>query len=75
MLALLAGQSDNITFPKAAFVNILNKQIAKHVRPLTKKHRGKRLREAKPLMTTDSIWQDAGATFSCERATLGGKQL
>lgn len=56
--AFAAEQSDIVTFPKAVLVHMLNKQITKHVRPPTKKHRGKRLREAKPLLTTASVWQE-----------------
>lgn len=38
------------------FQHILDKQIAKHVRPPTKKHRGKRLRQSKPVITTAATW-------------------
>lgn len=51
-----------VTLPRAVFAHMLNKSLGKHVRPPTKKHRGKKLRESKPIMTTMDIWQEQFAT-------------
>mmetsp|Transcript_18478 Transcript_18478/g.46278 ORF Transcript_18478/g.46278 Transcript_18478/m.46278 type:complete len:117 (+) Transcript_18478:27-377(+) len=46
-----------VQLPQSVFEHMLNKNIIKHVRPPTKRHRGKRLRQSKPILTTESTWQ------------------
>lgn len=47
-----------VKIPRAVFNHMLDKSLAKHVRPPTKKHRGKKLRQSKPILTTAGIWQE-----------------
>lgn len=51
-----------VALPRAVFTHMLNKALAKHVRPPTKRHRGKKLRQSKPIMTTADIWQEQLST-------------
>lgn len=44
--------------PKALFTHMLEKQLAKHVRPPTKKHRGTKMRQSKPVLTCMEVWQE-----------------
>ena len=43
----------------AVFRNTLYKMKAKQLRPPTKKHLGKNLRQVKPFMTTPEVFQEA----------------
>lgn len=47
-----------IEVPKALFTHLLEKQLTKHVRPPTKRHRGKKLRQSKPVLTCVDVWQE-----------------
>lgn len=56
----LSGQT--VEVPTSIFKHMMDKMIRKHVRPLTKKHRGTKLREAKPTMTVESLWHQELST-------------
>lgn len=65
-----------VQIPKAVFEHMLDRMIAKHVRPPTKRHRGKKLRESKPVVTSEGLWQEQFLTskglpwqVTCQNAT------
>lgn len=59
----MAGQCvETVEFPKALFTHMLNKMISKHVRPPTKRHRGSKLRESKPVVTCEALWHEQFST-------------
>lgn len=53
-----ADLEEMVEVPKALFTHLLERQLAKHVRPPTRKHRGKKVRQSKPVFTTMEVWQE-----------------